>query len=211
MSAPAVPRRRRRWLRNLVVVVLLFGVAFLMRSWWLPRVGRFLDVSEPPQKVDAVFVLGGGVTTRPFVAAALVKTGHAQRVLLATIRAPYFTKEGPGIGEHEISKKVLLLRGVPADQIDILPGECNSTENEANVLARYLDEHPQTRVAVVTNDYHTRRTRLLIGRAVGDRISQISFVAAPTEGFDADDWWQTETGAVTYTTEYLKLVQALLP
>jgi uncharacterized SAM-binding protein YcdF (DUF218 family) len=202
------PKRRWRWLLALVVVMF---VAFLARAWWLPLVGRFLDISEPPAKVDAVIVLGGGVHTRPFVAAALVKTGRAQRVLLATIKAPYRSAEGFGVPEHEITKKILLARGVPAEQIVQLAGECNSTEDEANALARFLDQEPGLRVAVVTSNFHTRRTRLLLARVLGQRMQQITFVGAPTDSFDAETWWQDEEGVVTYSTEYLKLLQAMLP
>ena len=35
--------------------------------------------------------------------------------------------------------------------------------------AHFLDEHPGAQVAVVTSDFHTRRTRLLFTRACGDR------------------------------------------
>jgi uncharacterized SAM-binding protein YcdF (DUF218 family) len=194
----------------LLAFALLLGVAFLTRSWWLPAVARFLDVTQPPEKVDAVLVLGGRVTARPFVGAALVKRGYAERVLLAALKPPYKAKEGFAIAEHEIARKVLLNRGVRPEQIEILPGEANSTEDEAIALARYLDQHPQARIAVVTDDHHTRRARLLIARAVGDRISQVIFVAAPTEEYDTDNWWQSEQGTAAYTTEYLKLIQALL-
>jgi len=211
MNAVADPPRRLkrwRWLLALAVVVL---IVLLARSWWLPPMGRFLDISEPPSKVDAVMVLGGGVNTRPFVAAALVKTGRAQRVLLATIKPPYGAANDFGVPEHELSKKVLLARGVSAGQIVQLAGECNSTEDEAKALGRFLDSEPGLRVAVVTSNFHTRRTRLLLARVLGERMQQITFVAAPTDGFDAETWWQDEEGVVTYSTEYLKLLQAMLP
>jgi uncharacterized SAM-binding protein YcdF (DUF218 family) len=207
---PLAQRRRQLW-RWLVALIAVLVIAFLTRSWWLPPVGRFLDVSQPPARVDAVMVLGGGTTTRPFVAAALVKAGLAKRVLLPTVKPPYKAAEGFGVPEQETSKKVLLARGVTAGQIVLLPGECNSTEDEANALARFLETQPGLRVAVVTNNFHTRRARLLFARILGSRIDQVTFVAAPTDGFDADTWWQCEEGVVTYTTEYMKLIQTVLP
>jgi uncharacterized SAM-binding protein YcdF (DUF218 family) len=206
-ASPPRPRRRWRWL---LALVLLLAVVFLCHAWWLPLLGRYLDVSEPPAKVDAVMVLGGGLSTRPFVAAALVKTGKARRVLLATIKAPYGAARGFGAPEHEMSKKVLLARGVSADQIVVLPGVCDSTEDEANSLARFLDNEPEARVVVVTTNYHTRRARLLLARILGERINQVSFVGAPTDSYDAETWWQNEEGVVTYSTEYMKLLQAML-
>ena len=64
-------------------------------------------------------------------------------------------------------------------------------------------------VLVVTNDFHIRRTRLLFGRVLGERVQRLRFIAAPVDGIDAESWWQSEGGFVTYTTEYLKLVQSL--
>jgi uncharacterized SAM-binding protein YcdF (DUF218 family) len=208
IANPAPRRRRWRWLLAFAAVVL---IAFLLRGWWLPPVGQFLDISEPPAKVDAVMVLGGNINTRPFVAAALVKTGRAQRVLLATIKPPYGSGDGFGVAEHELTKKILLARGVRAGLIVLLAGECNSTEDEANALARFLDNEPGLRVAIVTSNFHTRRTRLLLARVLGERMQQITFVGAPTDGFDTETWWQDEEGVVTYSTEYMKLLQAMLP
>jgi hypothetical protein len=33
----------------------------------------------------------------------------------------------------------------------------------------------------------------------------VHFVAAPTDGFDADNWWRSEAGFTCYATEYVKL------
>src|SRR5437879_3640436 len=196
------PPRRSLWrrLRWPLVFMGLLAIAYLVRGWWLPPVGAFLDVSEPPRQVDAVLVLGGGPDTRPFVAAALVKNGKAKRVLIPRVKLPAGAPAELVVPEQEILKKVLLLRGVPAEQIVQLPDECSSTLDEAHALARFLDREPTLRVAVVTNDFHTRRVRLLFGRVLGERMQQVSIVAAPTDGCGAANWWQSEDGVVTYTT-----------
>jgi uncharacterized SAM-binding protein YcdF (DUF218 family) len=107
-------------------------------------------------------------------------------------------------------RRVLLARGVPASAIVVLPGECDSTEDEAHTLARFLEAKPDLTVAVVTNDFHTRRARLLFRRALGSNSQRVHFVAAPVDGVAADNWWRTQKGFVQYTTEYLKLVRSSL-
>jgi uncharacterized SAM-binding protein YcdF (DUF218 family) len=198
-------RRRWRWLRWLLIPALVLGMLVVLHPWLLPLAGSYLDVSQPPRAVDDVLVLGGGRDTRPFVAAALYKAGLAQRVLLPTVKASPENEDGLSPLDHEVMRRVLLKRGVPPDAIVQLPDEVNSTADEARSLAKYLDEHPKRRVAVVTNAYHTRRARWIFRAALGDRAADAPFFAAPSDGFDAGNWWRCEEGWCSYCNEYVKL------
>jgi uncharacterized SAM-binding protein YcdF (DUF218 family) len=190
----------------LVLVAILLLGGYLARGRLLPAMGRFLDVSEPPRPVDAVLVLEGGANDRPFVAAALVRAGLAGRVLVPTVKRSADNEDDLLPPEHELIRRVLLVRRVPPECIIPLPGECDSTLDEARALARFLDAEPETTVAVVTHGYHTRRARSLFRRVLGGRIARVHFVAAPTEDCSADDWWCSEEGFTAYTAEYFKLV-----
>jgi len=57
-------RRRRLRLFGCVTFLLVLVVVFLSRGVLLRKAGRFLDISEPPHKVDFVMVLGGAAETR---------------------------------------------------------------------------------------------------------------------------------------------------
>ena len=116
-----------------------------------------------------------------------------------------------GSPEHELTRQILLACSVADDRVVLLPGTCASTEDEARALARYLNEHPAARVAIVTHAYHTRRARRLFRRVLGEQILQVYFLAAPTDAFSAEDWWQSEEGFTTYATEYAKFAMSLLP
>jgi uncharacterized SAM-binding protein YcdF (DUF218 family) len=188
-----------------LVVALLVG-AYLARGRLLPAVGRFLDVSEPPRPVDVVLVLGGAANDRPFVAAALVRAGLAERVLVPTVKPSAENQEDLRPPEHELIRRALRGRGVASERIVPLPGEVGSTLDEAQALARFLDAEPDTTVAVVTHAYHTRRARSLFRRVLGGRMARVHFVAAPSDQFSADDWWCSEEGFATYLTEYAKLL-----
>jgi uncharacterized SAM-binding protein YcdF (DUF218 family) len=163
-------------------------------------------VGERPQRADFVMVLNGGEGTRPFAAAALVKAGWAQKVLVAEV-AP-----SPSVSDlilppyHEINRRVLIKRGVPAEDIVLLPGQAATTHDEANALAAFLENHPSALVLVVTDNYHTRRSRWAFARALADKARQVSFVSANTEEFHGDSWWKDELGFVIILSEYLKLV-----
>jgi uncharacterized SAM-binding protein YcdF (DUF218 family) len=205
-SAPVPSPRRGRRLLCLVAAGTLLLALYMARGWLLPEAARALDVSEPPPRVDAVMVLGGGATTRPFVAAALVRAGLARRVLVPGVRLSPGQEEGLAPPESEVIRRVLRARGVLDGDVVTLPGEAASTRDEARALACFLDGDPGATVAVVTNGFHTRRARLLFRRELGERLSRVHFVAAPTDGFNTDDWWRHEEGLGCYLTEYVKLV-----
>jgi uncharacterized SAM-binding protein YcdF (DUF218 family) len=205
--------RPRRWLARLpwlLVPLLLLAVLYLARGWLLPGLAHWLDVAQPPARVDYVFVLGGGSEIRPFVAAALVEAGFARKVLLVEVQRPPETELGLVPAEHEVNRSVLLAGGVPAAAIEVLPGTVRSTRDEAGALTEFLASRPDASVAVVTNGYHTRRARLIFHRALGERSEQVRFVGAPVDGFDESNWWRCEAGFRCYATEYGKLISSWL-
>jgi uncharacterized SAM-binding protein YcdF (DUF218 family) len=201
---PAVPRRR--WPRGVLLLLALLAILYMVCGWLLLMAVRFLDVSEPPRAVDAVLVLGGGADTRPFVAAALVRSGLVHRVLVPTVRPSSESEDGLPLSEDELIRRVLQARGVPDETVVMLPGKVDSTRDEARALGRFLEVEPNTSVAVVTNSFHTRRARMLFRHVLGERMAQVHFIGAPTDRFNAADWWRQEEEFSCYASEYLKLV-----
>src|SRR2546425_3608608 len=120
-KCPAVrPRRklRRRFLFRLgIVSVLIVCLLYGFRAQLLPSLARFLDVSQPPEAADYVFVLAGNLEARPFVAAALWRAGLTKHIVITT------PKKGPPIGDgnllsqHEILRRVLFPPRVPGQGI----------------------------------------------------------------------------------------------
>ncbi len=197
--------RGRRWLLRLALAVALGVALYAAAPWYLPAVARALDVSEPPARVDYVVVLGGGLETRPFVAAALVKAGLAKTVLLPNVKLSPEAEDGLAPPEHEVTIDILVRRGVDPDAITVLKPEVNSTADEARALADFLADKPNASVAIVTNASHTRRARWIYRKALGPKAAQVRFVAAPVDGFDETNWWRHEAGVHCYLMEYVKL------
>jgi uncharacterized SAM-binding protein YcdF (DUF218 family) len=176
----------------------------------LPMLGSWLDVGTPPQPGGYVMVLGGGEETRPFVAAALVKAGLARKVLVPEAILTADEEAGFRLPPHKVSRRVLRYRGVAEADIVILAGPVYDTHDEATALAAFLDSSPGSRVAVVTNDFHTRRARWVFRQVLGDRSSQLSFVSAPNDQFAEAEWWRYEEGVNLVVGEYLKLAYYML-
>jgi uncharacterized SAM-binding protein YcdF (DUF218 family) len=201
-----VPRHAKR----IVLVLFLIGVlsACSQRHALLSAAGRILNVSTPlKEPVDCVMVLGGWANTRAFTAAEIMKAGLARNVLLARFHEIGATRDDIYPSEDDLIRQVLIQSGVSPDAFISLDRVVNSTQDEARCLADFLTLHPGVRVAVVTSDYHTRRARLLFSRACSPGTANLQYIGAPTDGFDASNWWQYETGVVNYLTEYLKLAR----
>jgi uncharacterized SAM-binding protein YcdF (DUF218 family) len=201
---------RRRTLTRSLCILLLAAVA--LTALWaaharlLEAAADWLDVGGRPQPADYVMILNGGENSRPFAAAALMKTKLAHHALITECAPTPAVDDNLIPPYHEVDRQVLINRGVPAADITILPAQAKTTFDEAQALAAFLADKPDARVLLVTNDYHTRRSRWVFAHVLGDRIGQLSFVSAPTDDCPPDCWWRTLSGVMFVPTEYLKFV-----
>jgi uncharacterized SAM-binding protein YcdF (DUF218 family) len=173
----------------------------------MAAVGWWLDCADPPQRADAIVVLGGGFSRPPY-AADLYREGLAPRVWLARIRpdeyeAPLRTLGVPLRPETELNRLILLKKGVPAEDIRLYGQDINSTLDEADALAR---EFRGGTVLLVTSRYHARRARLIFR----DRLPGSRVIVCPTpyETFDRR-WWRRKNLALAAVTETCKLLNYL--
>jgi uncharacterized SAM-binding protein YcdF (DUF218 family) len=197
---------RRRLLVGLLAIAVVPIICWASHPRLLRAMSSWLDVGESPRKADYVMVLNGGEDSRPFAAAALVKDGWARRALVAETKPSPEVEDGIVPAYHDINRRAMQKCGVPAGNITILPGAAATTYDEAKALAAFLQDHRTARVLVVTNDCHTRRSRWVFARVLGDRAHQVSFVSAPSDEFPMDRWWQSQLGFQSILTEYPKLV-----
>ncbi len=166
------------------------------------RAGRWLNVGQPPQASDYAMVLNGDPETRPFAAADLYRQGIAKRILITSIRGKARQTAQPK--PHEVVRKILTRCGVRESDIDFVDSRCSSTFDEAKTLEVFLSSHPGVTVSVVTNEYHTRRTRWVFRRVLGSKMKQIRMVGAMTAEFNVSNWWKHEDGFVWYLSELFK-------
>jgi len=195
-----------RWKRRAAIgaaLAILVLIAWLSRSWTLPRLGTWLDVGQPPVRSQYVLVLTGEPNTRPFAAAALLKHGLAEEALIMRVQTRDPEEYYPS--HHQQVRQVLLHCGVPDAAIHILDPEVVSTMGEAQNLAAFLAEHPAATVTVVTNDFHSRRARWAIRQAAGHNARRVAYVTVPLDMCDGTNWWKSEEGVATYVVEYGKL------
>ena len=195
----------RFWLAGFAVLALAaFGI-YRARGSVLPAVAQWLDVGGPPRRADFVMVLDGDRKFRPQVAAALVKEGLADKVLVAIPGS-----DGDKCSTDNGSMSAALVQcGVPACDIAILSKKVANTHDEALALAGFMQSRPSASVTVVTSGYHTRRAQWVFAEVLGKERDQVSFVSAPAGWLGPGKWWQTDSGVHTLCLEYGKLAYYL--
>jgi hypothetical protein len=111
-------------------------------------VGRWLVVSDPLERANAVVVMGGHVPFRAMEAAEIYRVGWALEVWLSRQSSPAaeaaLARLGLdlSVGDNAINRAVLERLGVPAGAIRVLsPGVRNTTEElVAREMARVAAE-----------------------------------------------------------------------
>lgn len=152
----------------------LAGLYFFMRSEGFQHLWhRYLVVSVPMERADAIIVLGGEPLARPLEAARLYKAGVARRIFVS------------GVGDAARNRQILMEAGVPAAAITMEPCAV-STYTNATLLKPLLEAAKIRSALIVTSPFHTRRA-LATFRKV---IPGISF--GVTEA--SIDWWKRSEG-----------------
>jgi len=105
----------------------------------------------------------------------------------------------------EVIRRVLVARGVPEESIEILPAQTTSTFGDLQILAEFLHNRPNVKVAVITNPFHMRRTLWTLRRLLKNEAGRVFLVPVPLEGFDPDRWWSDGVGISLVLGENLKL------
>ncbi len=198
---------QRRVKQSTACAVLLAIVVAVVysRDASLPGLSRWLNVGESPDCADHVMILPGDETLRPLVGAAIFNSGLARNVLVPVTRVSADEKDGISLPTSEIVRHILKHRGIPNEKILSLPGASRTTFDDARALAAYLESKPQDTVIVITNAFHSRRTRYIFRQVLGPMSGRLRFVAAPNPGFADDNWWQTRSGVRIVLSENLKL------
>ncbi len=195
---PGLARRARGCLVALVAtlaaVAVLGFVVYELRAPLLTWVGGLLYHEDALEPADAIAVLGGGALDREVEAADLFAAGYAPVVVLTRTPEPAVIAELQARGldvSTPLERRLDYLEalGVPREAITVLQRPVESTHAEAELIAEWAETREIGRIIVVTDGYHTSRSRLVFARVLRGRPTEVLVRPSRTSGFDAATWW----------------------
>jgi uncharacterized SAM-binding protein YcdF (DUF218 family) len=176
--------------------VLLFLVVLLAYGPILATFGRWLVFQKTEfQEVDSLVVLEGSVPDRACEAGELFKLHRGRRIVLVREKRDRDLKQLEEFGfqipgDCDLNRAILLKLGVPEHLIEVVPGDVDSTWEEALAFSRHARNRKIRSAAVITCPFHTRRAYLNFRKACAPDNVTIYVVASRYCEQDPSGWWK---------------------
>ena len=179
----------------LVALILLPALIYIT----LMAIGALLVVSDPVARVDAVVVLSGGDGDRLALAVEMYTEGFAPNLVITDTSS----------GMNNRMKREALEGGFPQERIFVTDLQVDSTYDEALAVHDLAKNRNWDKLMVVTDPYHTFRTRLVFEREL--QGSGIEILVRPVSGhwFTIRTWFLRPEGWWVVLLELGKLVNDL--
>ncbi len=197
--------------KRCVLGFLIIGVLTVVAAAFAAyNIAAWLRDADPPQRADAIIVLGDDLT-RVLQGADLYRAGHAPRILLSaparSPRALRLEREGLAwLWFEETGRTLLLRKDVPEAAIATFGKRLRTTVEEAQAIRALFPDGTPT-LLVVTSPYHVRRARMIFRDALPH--ARVLMVASSYEPFP-DRWWTERDAAPNVVLESAKLLFYLL-
>ncbi len=185
----------------ILVAIPLVVLSVLILAGW------FLVVSDPVKESDAIVLLSGGDHVRLNEALRLYRERKAVYFVLTE------TGESVSMSDKSATRFMrleLIEKGVASDSILITRGVSTSTSDEARRVKEIMGIYDLQSCIVVTDPYHTFRTRLIFRNVF--RTSGMTIRVHPARGhwYHATTWFFSYQGWRMTVQEYIKLFAYLI-
>ncbi len=206
---------QRRSLRPLRLVkraaIVVAIVTIISAIGFLPFAGRYLEVNEPLERADAIFVLAGARVERWLEAVDLHHESWASRIVLSPGRPEpaeeHLRSRGVRLPpESELFRDAIIQLKVPRDAVTTLPQPVDNTAQEASAIRTLIDREGWRTLIVVTSVYHSRRTHVAFRREF--RESPVKIIVRTTRYDQATPrrWWTRRDDIRRVVSELQKLL-----
>jgi uncharacterized SAM-binding protein YcdF (DUF218 family) len=195
--------RKPGWLSCLVILILLpilvLGIFVVM--------GAVLVIADPLEKADAIVVLSGGEEVRLQEAISLYQEEYAETIILTETGAKV---EGYNAQYSSEQRLYLIYAEIPSSAIQIIGKHAASTREEAKLVRTQTANTNIHTLIVVTDPYHTLRTRMIWKDVFKD--SGIKIIVRPARGswYKSTSWWMSTAGWENTISEYAKLLSYVI-
>lgn len=195
------PTVRRGCCGSLGLILLILLPAFLYLILW--GMGGILIVGDSLQKSDVVVLLGGGDALRMEEAVTIYHDKLAGMIILTETGE---SDPETGILYSQLQKEEMLSQGVPSGGIEFTDEHGNSTYEEAYAVRKLLTQSGKVNSAIIVTDpYHTLRTRLIFRDVFRETKIRISVRPVRSHWYRSTSWWQSREGWRVTASEYAKV------
>jgi uncharacterized SAM-binding protein YcdF (DUF218 family) len=190
----------------------MFVLAGVATGGWLARepalraAADLWIISDPISRADAIVVLGGGLETRPFVAAELWRRGLAHKILISQGLDERAASIGAIPSHSELNREILLKLGVPAGAIETFGTASKNTRDEAVALREWAERNAASVFIIPSEIFPARRVRWIFRREFSGTAVIIEVPSVEPPGHTRWDWWKTEQGLLAFQNEFLKYI-----
>jgi uncharacterized SAM-binding protein YcdF (DUF218 family) len=188
------------------VLTILAAGGWLRRESLLLGAANLWIVSDPVSRATAIVVLGGGIETRPFVAAQLWRKGLADKILISQAPEERAACVGSIPSQSELNRAVLLKLGVPAGAIETFGVASKNTRGEAVALREWTDQNGASAFIIPSEIFPARRVRWIFRREFRGTAVSIEVLSVEPPGYTRRDWWKKEQGLLAFQNEFLKYI-----
>ena len=179
----------------------------------LPRLGTWLIVEEDMQPADAMIILMGSTADRALAAYNVYEGNYTENIIIVESNQRGI-EHIEALDVHvpnnaEIIKYVLTQLTIPSENILILPGNAQSTKQEAKIISTHLEQNSQINsIILVTSASHMRRSVMTFRREFRKLDHEVEIIPSPSKysDFQARGWYKDRESAKAVVMEYMKLV-----
>ncbi len=189
--------------KKTTLLLFLFMTVFCCLPAGLSGAGSILVVADPFEKADSAVILSGGELERVDKAAILYHNQSVHSVIL--------TETGNTVRDLDATytkllKEQLRLQDVPDNAVLITDGISTSTFAEATAVKDLLYKVNLTSVIVVTDPYHTFRTRMVFREVFASSEKTFRVIPSDNHWYKSTTWFLSKRGWDTTIREYMKIV-----
>lgn len=206
----------RRWTILLLGALTLAAVIATsvapVRHSLLRSAGWALVAEDPLAKADIVVISADALGAGILEAADLVHAGLTVRVAVFDRPPTRLSREFARRGVQSLDLKnvsVQLLHGLGITDIAVIPAVVG-TVDEGKVLQQWCAANSIRSILFVSVADHSRRTRRVLDRALGQHGVKVTVRYARFSEFDPDSWWQSRGGQRIQAVETEKLLVDLV-
>jgi uncharacterized SAM-binding protein YcdF (DUF218 family) len=196
-----------------IIFILFTMLAYKHHAFFLSRMALLLRDEQKPEKSDVIVALRGDwYYSRILTAHNLFKKGFGPYIYISTALIDRNSSKLEKLGieiKSEQERLLIILEqlNVPADRI--LKGYRKAgggTIGEIKRIKAMMDEHKFRSALIITDWWHTKRTKKICRCVFGNMYAGIRVVSAEHYTAPINSWWKHRYEAVKIIEEFPKLI-----